>query len=118
MRASITRLAKTVRDLEDKTGDPKTLGLVQRTIKRLETLDQEFQEHHGNLIVLIEEEHELAKEQEILDMHDEDTSTLAVELEHVMAACIQTPGPNDHKVGFASFVTPEEEPGAGQQGRE
>ncbi len=100
VRASITRLAKNVGDLENKTGDPKTLGLVQRTIKRLETMDQEFQEHHGNLVVLLEDEDELAREQETLDTHDEEVSLLAVGLEHVMAACTRThtPDTNAHKV--------------------
>ena len=73
-RALITRLTKTVGELEGKTGDPKTLRLVQRNIKRLKTLDREFQEHHGNLVVFLETEEELAKEQEILDTHDEEVS--------------------------------------------
>ena len=71
VKASITRIAKNLRDLESKADDPSTLDHAQRIA---EELDLEFKEHHGVLIDLIVDcdEDVLQKEQEALDEHDDE----------------------------------------------
>ena len=97
-KASITRLAKGLKDLEAKTDEPKTLNLAQHAAKRLETSDQDFQELHSKIVDLLESEEDLVKEQEVLDLHNDEVSLFTVELGQIMAACPTTPDHGAHKV--------------------
>ena len=100
MKASITRIAKNLRDLESKADDPSTLDHAQRIAKRLEELDLEFKEHHGVLIDLIGDDDEdvLEKEQEALDEHDDEVSLLTVRVQKLVSVVETAPDPNACKI--------------------
>ena len=97
-KASITRLAKSLPELRANAHDPKTLVLAQHATKRLDALSQDFQQHHAKIVDLLEGEEELAREQEALDIHDDDVSRLTVELEQIIVACPTTHDSGAHKV--------------------
>ena len=67
----LTRLSTRLKDLEGEAGEPKTLELAQRMSQKLSDLDLEFRTYHHSLIDLIDDEEALAKEQEVLDTHDD-----------------------------------------------
>ena len=78
VKASITRLGSCLKELESKVEEPTTHDHAQRLATKLETLDAEFKTHHFSLIDLIDDDETLEKEQETLDQHDDDVTTLAV----------------------------------------
>ena len=81
MRASITRLLTRFEELEDDTThkDSAKLEVTQQIKTRLSTLNSEFRSQHLEIIDLIENEGTIhvAKEQAILDEHDDRVTTLA-----------------------------------------
>ena len=77
-RASLTRLTNRLKDLEGESAEHKTLELAQRMSQKLSDLDSEFRTHHHALIDLIDDEDALAKEQEVLDTHDDLVAELSV----------------------------------------
>ena len=85
-RASITRLTNRLKDLEADLGADKTLELAQRMSQKLCDVDSEFRTHHHAVIDLIDDEETLAKEQELLDTHDDLVSELSVRVKQVIAA--------------------------------
>ena len=86
VRASITRLATRLSKLEPKAREPTTSSLTQKT---LETLDSDFKTHHLAVIDAMTEGDEdgLAKEQEILDAHDDEVASLASRIEYLLQMC-------------------------------
>ena len=72
----MTCLAMKLRDLKEMTDQPTTPDLVQAMTQKLNTLNAEFRKYHYELIHLIDDEEALAKEQETLDSHDDNVSTL------------------------------------------
>ena len=91
VRASITRLGTRLKELEDKVEEPTTHDLAKRLAAKLETLDAEFKAHHFSLIDLIDDEGTLGKEQETLDQHDDDVTSLAVRIQQVITISSATP---------------------------
>ena len=89
IRASITRLAMKVWELEARTHEPPALNLAHRMSHKLDALDSEFRTHHYALIDSIsdEEEEALSKEQEALDHHDDNIAELATRVECLIATC-------------------------------
>ena len=83
VKASITRLSSRLKELESKAEEPATHDHAQRLATRLDTLDAEFKTHHFALIDLIDDEETLGKEQDALDQHDDDVTTLAVRLQQL-----------------------------------
>ena len=83
VRASITRITNRLKELEGKADQPTTLDIAQRTLKKLDTLEAEFKTHHYALIDLIDDDDDLREEQELLDRHDDEMSTLVV-LPHLL----------------------------------
>ena len=81
-RASLTRLANRVRDLEREDRNPRTLVLAERMSTKLMQLDSDFRAQHHALINLIEEEDTLEREQEALDAHDDLVTDLSVQIKH------------------------------------
>ena len=79
-RASLTRLANRVRDLEREDRDPRTSDLAERMSTKLMQLDSDFRAQHHALIDLIEEEDALEREQEALDTHDDLVTDLSVRI--------------------------------------
>ena len=62
VRASITRLANHLDDLEDKTDDIATRDIAQRMSQKVNELDLEFKTYHYNLIDHIDDDNTLGKE--------------------------------------------------------
>ena len=81
VRASVTHLATRLSELESKVGTP---SLAHRMSVKLHTLDSDFKAHHLAVIDAITEGDEdgLAKEQEILDAHDDEVASLASRIEY------------------------------------
>ena len=98
VRASITRIATRLRDLEGKTDQPGTLELVQRMPPKLEALDAEFKTHHYALLDFVDDPEAVSKEQETLDDHDDDVTLLAVRMQQLIAKCASSPDTNARKI--------------------
>ena len=89
MRASLTRLAARISELESKVREPTTPSLARQTAQKLETLDSEFKAHHFTVIDALDDEDTdgLEKEQEILDAHDDDVASLTSRIERLLETC-------------------------------
>ena len=86
VRASVTHLAIRLRELESKVGAPTTPSLAHRMSAKLDTLDSDFKAHHLAVIDAITEGNEdgLAKQQEILDAHDDEVASRASRIEYFL----------------------------------
>lgn len=93
VKASITRLGSRLKELESEVEEPTTHDHAQRLATRLETLDAEF----FSLIDLIDDDETLEKEQETLDQHDDDVTTLAVRIQQLIMVSSATPTNSDHR---------------------
>ncbi len=98
VRASITRLATRLVDLEGKTDQPSTLDLAHGMSKKLETLDSDFKVHHLSLVDAIKDEEAALEEQEVLDDHDDKTEVLAARIKCLIVACSLRNDSGDRKV--------------------
>ena len=87
VRASITKLGSRVTELEAATSLPDTVDRARRFTTRLESLAEEFKHHHFAVIDLLDEEEDLAREQETFDEQDEDVTQLALGLERIVSSC-------------------------------
>ena len=87
VRASITRLASRLDDLEGKTDQISTRDAAQRMSQKVKELDSEFKTYHYGLIDLVDDDETLRKEQTVLDEHDDAISLLATRIEHLISAC-------------------------------
>ena len=97
VRASVTRLLARVDEPEDSGDDPEIIDRARRLATRLQTLAEEFKVHHYAVIDLIEDDDELAKEQETLDNFDDDVAQLISRLEKLVTKVPST-GSSLHKV--------------------
>ena len=88
VRASITRKATRLKELEGKT-DSTSHDLAQGMVRKLESLDSEFHRHHFELLDLVPEgdEDAMAKEQEALDHHDDEVALLAACIKQFIVSC-------------------------------
>ena len=77
--------------------EPDTNDHAQRLSIKLETLDAEFKTHHFAVIDLIDDDGTLGREQETLDQHDDDVTSLAVRLQKLITASSATPTNSDHR---------------------
>ena len=94
IKASITKLTTKVADLEAQEPGPATLTHAQHLTKRLENLDNDFKTRHFAIIDVVEDDDQLAEEQEILDRHDDELSNLNLRLQALtLAASSPTPTP-------------------------
>ena len=97
VKASITRLGSRLKELESKVEEPTTHDHAQRQTTKLETLDAKFKTRHFSLIDLIDDDETLEKEQETLDQHDDDVTTLAVRIQRLITLSSTTPTNSDHR---------------------
>ena len=86
-RASLTRLATRLRDLQGKTDQPDTLALAKRAKQKLIDLKTDFMTHHLALVDVITIEESLEAEQAILDSFDEEVATLEIRIQYLITAC-------------------------------
>lgn len=92
VKASITKLWTKLTELEGADRDASFATYAQQYLKRLETLDTNFKTHHLAIMdVVIEDEEQLSTEQEALDQHDEDITTLSVRLQVLLSSAPATP---------------------------
>ena len=54
-----------------KVDQPTTFDLAKRDKDKLESLDSEFKVHHYAVVDILDKDENLAKEQEVLDEHDD-----------------------------------------------
>ena len=87
-KASITRLTTKVAELEAKDFELSVATHAQQLLKKLDTLDNDFNTQHLNIIDALESEEHLEAEQEVLDKHDDDVTELSLRLQ---ALCSHTP---------------------------
>ena len=92
-KASLTKLATKVTELEDADPDPSVASRAQQYLKRLETLDANFKTHHLAIMDAVDEEGQLEAEQEVLDQHDDDIMNLSMRLQAMSAPARPTPTP-------------------------
>ena len=101
--ALLTRLCNYFKDLEGKTEQAKTLELARRLSQKLINLDSEFWTHHHTLINLIDDKDALAKEQELLDMHDDLLAELSVRVKQVIAASSPSLDESSRRIAFCKL---------------
>ena len=85
VRASITKLRSRVEELE-LVSSPDTADQAKRLTTRLETLFEEFKAHHYSVIALLDEDDELAQEQETFDTQDEVVDRLTARLDKLISS--------------------------------
>ena len=107
--SSITRLQKHVADLEAKDRlSRKDLVNVKGFIKRLESLDSDFKEHHSTVVDLIEEDEDVLREEQAkLDDHEDKVTDLmsrlvelGIEEEKVPIPSMVESKPFEKRLGF------------------
>ena len=97
-RASLTRLSSRLKDLEGEPRDTKTLELAHRISKKLADLDSEFRNHHHTLIDLTDDDEALAKEQDVLDSHDDLVTDLTVRVRQIISSSSPSPSDSSHRI--------------------
>ena len=98
VRASITRLTNRIKELERKVDQPSTFDLTKRDKDKLELLDSEFQVHHYTVVDVLDKDEDLAKEQEVLDEHDDTIAELAIRIQKLISICSAPSDPNPRKI--------------------
>ena len=88
-RVSITKLFTRLKTLESKVHEPMTLDLAQQLMPNLKSLDAQFKDQHFLIIDTIDESDvdSLAKEQEVLDTHDEEISVMSLQIQQLIRSC-------------------------------
>ena len=86
-KASITRLANRLKDLESDISQPAVVDHAQRMQRKLDSLDVDFRSHHRDIIDLTDDEDSLSKEQEVLDEHDDVIAELSVRISQLIGVC-------------------------------
>ena len=81
VRASITRLATHLRELEETPDHPRTADHATQLLTKLNALDAEYKSLHFEVVDLIDGSEDLEKEQAVLDKHDDDVSALTIRLQ-------------------------------------
>ena len=99
-RASLTRLSNKVNELEaGSAGDPaNTLIAARQLLKKLESVDSEFKGLHLALIDLLDTEEDLAKEQKVLDTHDEIVDELYARVNRLILSATASTEPEPRTV--------------------
>ena len=96
--ASITKLAARVKDLEARVDNADTLELDQQAQQKLEKLDLDFKTYHLNLMNVIDNGADLAKEQEVLDHHDKEVATSTVRIQRLITTCVSPSNTEQFKI--------------------
>ena len=106
IRASNTKLANCLRDLNSRVHESSTLSLAQKMKQRLESLDSDFKVQHFALIDTIhpDDEETLSKEQEVLDGHDDDITTLSVRVKQLVNTCSSASDSGARKIASRSLT--------------
>ena len=87
LRGQITRIRTRLTQLSAKTDEPQTVSHARRMANKLEELDVEFKSHHYALVELIKSDKDLAREQAILDEHENEFADLVIQVEELISSC-------------------------------
>ena len=93
IQACITRPTTKIADLENRDPDPSISTQEQLFCNRLETLDSDYKTQRFVVIYVIEDEEQLAVEQETLDKHADEVSEFNLRLQALMASVTPSPPP-------------------------
>ena len=97
-RASITRLATRLKDLENDASGPTTLDLAWGITRKLDALHLEFQTHHHAIVDFIDDEEALQKERSTLDKHDDCVAELAACIQQLINVCTSSSDSSPRKI--------------------
>ena len=97
-RASITRLATRLKDLENDATGSTTLDLARGMTRKLDALDSEFRNHHHNIVDFIDNEEALQREQSTLDEHDDCVAELAARMQQLISVCTSSSDSSPRKI--------------------
>ena len=88
-KGSITRLSNRIRMLESKVHEPATLDLANQLMPNLKSLNEQFKTQHFLIVDAIDasDSDSLAREQEVLDKHDDDVSELSLRVTQLVRNC-------------------------------
>ena len=92
VKASIPKLTTKIAKLEARDSDSSVPTHAQQCAKRLENLNSDFKTRHFAIIDVLEDEEQLAGEQDILDKHDDELADLHLRLQAMMIT-VTTPSP-------------------------
>ena len=84
IKANITKLTTKVAELEAKDREPTILTHAQQLAKRPESLDGDFKTCHFAIIDILDDEEQLAGEQDVPDKHDDEIADLELLLQALM----------------------------------
>ena len=90
VKASITRLATKVTELETIDHNLSVATRAQRLVRKLETLETDFKTHHFGVIDALDSEDLVGGEQDVLDQHDDDVAELHSRLEVLCGSSLAT----------------------------
>ena len=90
-RASLTKLATKVTELEGTVDNPDTLRTAQGLVPKLKSLDAEFKSHHLSIVDLTDGDEPFAEQQEALDNHDDQVTGLHVRIQRLVASMTTSP---------------------------
>ena len=93
IQACITRLITKIVDLENRDPETSISTQAKQFCKQLKTLDSDYKIRHFSVIDVIEDEKQLAVEQETLDKRDDEVSELNLRLQALMASVAPSPPP-------------------------
>ena len=91
IEASLTKLTTKVAELEAKESSTLISTHAQQLSKRLENLDSDFKTCHFAILDVLEDEDQLAIEQDTLDKHDDEVADLSLWLQALMVPTTTTP---------------------------
>ena len=88
-KGSITKLSNRVRTLESKAHEASTLDLANQLTPNLKSLDEQFKTQHFSIVDAIDESDadSLAKEQEVLDKHDDEIAEISLRITQLLRNC-------------------------------
>ena len=105
VRGSITRLGGRLKDLEGAADRPDVGVHAKQLASRIDTLDGDFKTLHFQIVDLISDENgeELGKEQDTLDKHEDDVSSLLVRLHQLLEKSHSPSNPGNCKALSLSY---------------
>ena len=93
IKARIAKLTTKVAELEGRESDPSISTHAQQLFKRLGNLDSDYKTCHFAVIDVLDDEQQLADEQETLDNHDDEVADLDLRIQALMVAAATPPPP-------------------------
>lgn len=87
-KASITRLHTKIREIEANTDAPDAHARASQISEKLKELGSTFKTQHFAILEIIENDKESEKEQEVLDRHDDEMTSLTIAVDQLLAMIV------------------------------